>query len=516
MEKAKNFGLRELLTQLYREKQLCVSTFTAVIGLGLVLGWIGGKVYTAKARLLVLPSQEYTIKDDLGTNKSTLSMDGETYVLSEAEIFRNPNAIRQAIHKVGLEALYPDIERRVRQNEWGLFDRITDAADHLLGLEGAPLSVEERLKANESLLIDSAVVRFGKHLKVWSVRDASVIELNFRHKDATVAAESLSALLKASMEFRRKIYSQSRSKTFQKERDKFELRLTEQEQTLERFKEANAVSDFTDQKTLLIRQQAELQGSLIDAETRFRETSARLTAIQVSLAKTPKEIQIYQEQISEEGMDSARTTLIGLEARKNELLTKFTADSRFVRDLDSQIMALRANMRFTPPTESGHRRVGRNPLVEELQSENSKRAIEVASIGERIVALKGEQDTIRARLRQFDHLESEFNQLTIQRDLLADNLKTYSQKLEEARILEEMDRQKMDNIRVIEEPRPPSSGTNLLLMIFGISLPLGILAALLAVLIKQSLHQVFLSPEEVERKLGIPVLVSIPLKKTHE
>jgi uncharacterized protein involved in exopolysaccharide biosynthesis len=289
--------------------------------------------------------------------------------------------------------------------------------------------------------------------------------------------------------------------------------LTEQEQTLERFKEANAVSDFTDQKTLLIRQQAELQGSLIDAETRFRETSARLTAIQVSLAKTPKEIQIYQEQISEEGMDSARTTLIGLEARKNELLTKFTADSRFVRDLDSQIMALRANMRFTPPTESGHRRVGRNPLVEELQSENSKRAIEVASIGERIVALKGEQDTIRARLRQFDHLESEFNQLTIQRDLLADNLKTYSQKLEEARILEEMDRQKIDNIRVIEEPRPPSSGTNLFLMIFGISLPLGILAALLAVLIKQSLHQVFLSPEEVERKLGIPVLVSIPLKE---
>jgi uncharacterized protein involved in exopolysaccharide biosynthesis len=76
-----------------------------------------------------------------------------------------------------------------------------------------------------------------------------------------------------------------------------------------------------------------------------------------------------------------------------------------------------------------------------------------------------------------------------------------------------MDRQKIDNIRVIEEPRPPSSGTNLFLMIFGISLPLGILAALLAVLIKQSLHQVFLSPEEVERKLGIPVLVSIPLKE---
>jgi uncharacterized protein involved in exopolysaccharide biosynthesis len=151
--------------------------------------------------------------------------------------------------------------------------------------------------------------------------------------------------------------------------------------------------------------------------------------------------------------------------------------------------------------------------VEELQSENSKRAIEVASIGERIVALKGEQDTIRARLRQFDHLESEFNQLTIQRDLLADNLKTYSQKLEEARILEEMDRQKIDNIRVIEQPRPPPSGTNLFLMILGISLPLGILAALIAVLIKQSLHQVFLSPEEVERKLGIPVLVSIPLKE---
>ena len=49
-------------------------------------------------------------------------------------------------------------------------------------------------------------------------------------------------------------------------------------------------------------------------------------------------------------------------------------------------------------------------------------------------------------------------------------------------------------------------------MISVAALLIGAFMALAAALIKHYFRQVFIAPEEVERKLGLPVLVTVPFK----
>ncbi|GAB6046585.1 hypothetical protein JCM19379_04070 [Methyloparacoccus murrellii] len=506
------YGLRELLTQIFREKRLCLAVFLIIGLIGILAGSMAGKVYTAEGRVLVLPSRAYTMKQEVGSDNISLSMTSEEFVLSEAEIFKNRQAIWQAIKLTGLERLYPDIARKLRRSRPSFWQGLVGAVKNGLGLESAPLSRRQKIRARRAQLMDQAVVRFEKALKVWSIKNANVILLNFRHRNPFVAADALNALMASYLDTRHKIYAQTRSEVFREQREKIADRLNEKAREIENFKLAHRISDFEDQKSLLIRQQAELLGSRMEAETRLRETESRLEALGAKLATTPAEVALYQENIRSENSDSARATLITLEARRNELLTKFTEDSRYIRDIDDQIQALKQNMKALPPTESRHRRVGRNPILDALESDFAMRSVEAASLRGRLSSLIAEQNSLNDKLQQFDHLEKDFKNLKIQRDFLEDNLKVYAQKVEEAMILEEMDRQKMDNVRIIDYPRPVEQGSNLFLMISVAALLIGAFMALAAALIKHYFRQVFIAPEEVERKLGLPVLVTVPFK----
>lgn len=509
----KGMGLRDLLTQLFRERKLCIGVFGVVLAIGLIAGIVKDTLYKVEARLLVLPSREYVITQEAGSSASSLSMSSAEFVLSEAEFFNNSTIMQRALERVGLAAAYPKVARKLEEAQLSSLQLfLTEWRSRFTG-EPVDQLRTEKLVEKQAFIRDSAVLTVEKNLKVQTVKDANVILLSFTHPKPTMAALMLENLITAYQDFRRNIYTQRRSEIFMLQRDRFAKRLSDKEKELADFKMANQFSEFKDQKSLLVRQRAELSGTRLDAGTRLREVQARVEAVRQRIAAVPKEVVEYQESITEDSASAARVTLVGLEARRNELLTKFTKQSKFVQDLDEQIVALRKIVNTSTPSASQHRRLARNPVLQELETELASRSVELAALGERAAFLASQQALVDAKLMQFDRLESTYHMLVIDRDLLEDNLKTYAQKVEEALILEEMDRQKMDNIRVIEAPKPPKKGTNLLLIFLALSFIGGIFAALAAALLKSSLRQVFLSPEDLERQLGLPVLLTIPYKE---
>jgi uncharacterized protein involved in exopolysaccharide biosynthesis len=113
---------------------------------------------------------------------------------------------------------------------------------------------------------------------------------------------------------------------------------------------------------------------------------------------------------------------------------------------------------------------------------------------------------------KFDRLEKKFNTLSLERELLEKNLRIYAQKVEEALVQEELDRQKMANIRIIEQPQT-NQPRSLKWPVLIFSLVGAIILALLMTFFKDFFRQVFTSPEDTERALGLPVLMTIPVKK---
>ena len=100
----------------------------------------------------------------------------------------------------------------------------------------------------------------------------------------------------------------------------------------------------------------------------------------------------------------------------------------------------------------------------------------------------------------------------LQRTLLEKNLQIYAQKAEESLIQEELDRQKTANVRVIEQAQIPREGKSLRVMVLGLALIGGLVAALALAFLKDFFREVLISPEDTERVLGLPVLVAVPLK----
>ena len=94
------------------------------------------------------------------------------------------------------------------------------------------------------------------------------------------------------------------------------------------------------------------------------------------------------------------------------------------------------------------------------------------------------------------------------------NFRTYQDKKEEARISDEMNRQKLANISVIQaavvpsKPIKPKKALNILLSII-----LGAVSGLGFAFLSEYTSQRFTSPDSVEQRLGLPVLVTIPLKE---
>jgi uncharacterized protein involved in exopolysaccharide biosynthesis len=80
--------------------------------------------------------------------------------------------------------------------------------------------------------------------------------------------------------------------------------------------------------------------------------------------------------------------------------------------------------------------------------------------------------------------------------------------------LEDLNRRKSANITVIQEatvpvkPVRPKKALNL-----GLGLLLGVVAGLGAAFVLELSSQTLSTPESVERRLGLPVLVTVPFKK---
>lgn len=512
---ASRHTLRDVLIVIFRERRLIILTFSLILAIGLLVSLKLGMTYTAEARLLVLPSRDYVMRQDVGETGVNMALGDDRIVRSETEIFNNSQLVERVVEDIGLARLYPDIASGAG-NQGSFLPRGWRALTELFRgpetVETGKESGVEPLTEQERKRLNQAVVRFISKLEVLPVKDSSVIHLTFSHPDPTIAADALNRLVQAYLEQRYEVFALSRSQVFAQQRDNFSQRLGKAEQELEAFKLKNDFSAFADQKTMVLRQQAEIQNDKMDTGTRLREIEGRLAAVREQLTSVPKDIALYEESGQQDARDTARATLVTLEARRNELLTKFSETSRFITDLDHQIAKLRAIISGTPPKESISRRSGRNPLYDELGTEQVRRENEAAALRARQKSLDGQLARITERLGAFDRLERDYNTLMLQRTLLEKNLQIYAQKAEESLIQEELDRQKTANVRVIEQAQIPREGKSLRVMVLGLALVGGLVAALALAFLKDFFREVLISPEDTERVLGLPVLVAVPLK----
>jgi uncharacterized protein involved in exopolysaccharide biosynthesis len=297
----------------------------------------------------------------------------------------------------------------------------------------------------------------------------------------------------------------NQARTFGEELQQAEARLSEFKRT------ERTIAPAAERDSALLRL-AEFEAAAQQAEAAIAEADQRLATLDGQIATTPLR-QTTQIQTSENGdlIRSLKAKLLELELEQTELLRKFTPDYPPVRQVQVKVAQIRAALADAQATPVSAETTDQNPTHQWLRDERARVSTErnaqkaraaslartVAEYRTRAVHLDG------ARARQEDLLRSVTN--------AQEAYQLYQHKREEARISDALDRTRIANVSLAEEPSVPTTPSNasrkMLLALAGVA---GIVAGLMAALVLHRLNPYFTSPDDVQEFLGVPVLATLP------
>ncbi|MDA8232612.1 MAG: hypothetical protein M0006_14855 [Magnetospirillum sp.] len=339
---------------------------------------------------------------------------------------------------------------------------------------------------------------FARSLEVVSA-GPGLVTLSLDARDGRAAAEALSVLIERARTRNDEVFSA----TGDTSRHALEEQAAAAHGKLATYRSTAGVFDLKAERGALLAHRSDLEGQETTAEAAVAALTDKLATLRRQLAETPATIQLDSESERSHVLEEARSKLFEVQTKEQELLGKYLPSSPFVqsvREEKEQIERMIAH--YDAPVESRVEN-GANPIYQTLQRERLQSESELASAGAKAKAITGQIDEIDRRLSSFAANEKDLA-------LLQQSVADVDAKLAASRA-GTSGRTPVTGIAVIEAPqagarpvgpRPP--------VIWGLSFAGGIAAALAVAALAQRLSTRFATPADIEGRLGLPVLTSIP------
>ncbi len=467
--------IREGLNALFRIKKtiiaLCVVLPLAAIG----IGYLVTPQYEADASLMVKTGREYSLSSQIGEGQPVPPAVTKVEIInSEVEILSSHKLAQDTIDAVGLATIFPDI---------------ADSDD-----------TPER----KAFL---AMEAWSASLKVKPVKLSNVIDVSFRNQDRAVSEKVLTTLLQKYLGQHVDVYSEARSAGF----DEALQRYTAQIRDLEAQKTAILVkydlSAADHLRESIITQQAALADRLHTLRDHAVEASGKVKFYEQQIARTPRMITV--QTATSDALEKARSQLVDLRMKEGELAAHFDDQATPLKQVRNDIKVVQQFM--ARGGRDAHVTTANNPLYDDLALNLSRAQADLTPINEQIAQLEAANDELRDRLHAIEEGSQKLSDVQRQIDMLTAVLTTYRNRLEGARIDEQLDKSRDSSVSVISPPFSPIKPVFPHKSIFAIAgLGLAILISG-AIWVYQLLFRSNLSsPESVERLLAIPVLMTVP------
>jgi len=479
-QKETSGGLRDFLNVLFKHKAGILSIFVATVVTVTVGSFVISPVYESNASLLIKIGREYITRPEVGEMRNLMIVNQEEIVNSEIQILTSRELGEKVITSIGISTIYPRI-----------------ASD-------SPVKMTP---------FETSVIRFSKDLTAEGVKKSNVINVAFQHRDPSVAARALSLLVDFYKEKHLDVFSNPQSSFLEKQLGEYRQRLEGSENALEAFKQKHQVYSLDEQRSLLLRQRVELDTSLKNTKNRIDEFQRKVASYGEQLRDISRNKARYTHTERDRIIVEAQNRLLSLQLKEQELLARnYREDSRLVGNVRKELQLVRDFLK-SQEEEIGSKVHTGNPVYQEVEKEMLKAEAELASQRVRADTLSRQIAQLDGEIREVDLKDKELQDLKREVSTNDKNYRTYLEKLEEARISDDLNRQKIANISVIQPPvvpQKPVKPKKLLNIILGIVL--GAFAGLGYAFFSEYTSQGFSTPEQVERRLGLPVLTSIALK----
>ena len=408
---------KDIYSLIQRQSRLFTAVFAATaVVLGLFVA-LQTPVFESTALLLVKVGRELIYTPEVGDQKAMASRDKQTVINSELAIMRSEPVVASVVSTVGLDKLYPDLAEQL-----------------------PAASEDPEAQQAAALLLSKAVARLRESLVVLALPDADVLQVSFRHPDATIAQSAVNTLIDRFTEAHLGAFGEPEVVRFLEDRvETYRGTLDTAESQLRAFELQHPA--FADDLP-----QAGLERRIQDLRAQVDAIDAQITQVKLSAVGDNTALgQAQRERLALE-MEASRVKgrLRDNADKRIDVVKGFIAARR--GELDSQIGSLQQRRK-------------------DLQAE--------------LAAAEGERT-------QMPTLSSQYRDLRRERDALEEQYNTYQKRLRDARVSHEMDNEKIASISVFQKatlapeavwPLPPMVGGVVVVVLAAL---LGALAATIA------------------------------------
>jgi capsular exopolysaccharide synthesis family protein len=515
-------SLRDFYRVLFRHKCKSLLVFVVVVGAVTVVTFTATEIYESQAKLLVKPGRESLTVDPTVPEDRILSINRrmEEHLNSELEILKSRTLSERAVDAIGPEKFLTRSgeEADVAAAGGTAHDRIKNVLCKTgAAVRGAKAVCAGVLKtlgiANEIEPREQAIHIVSKRLSAAILSNSDVIELTFESQSPELAKGTLDTLIDVYLEQRLAIYDGGGSHRFFKEQtENLQTELEAAEQDLRDFKNKAKLGDLTKQRDIAVERLGGLLRQMHDLDAQLAASTGKVFSLHQTLDRMSETTTL--EQVTGRPnyfMDDARFRLLELRLREKELLAMYPEDNRLVQNVREQIERAEAMLSDEEETRT-ERTTGINSSYRQLEVELLEERAKREALQKQRGVLGSQVADVHAEIEVLNDNEIKLTQMQRRRDIAEQNYRNYVDKLEQTRISQALEQEKISNISVIQPatmPVLPVSPKKTLGLFLGVLL--GLFAALGLSFVSEYLDHSIKTPEQVEERLQLPALVSIPL-----
>ncbi len=372
---------------------------------------------------------------------------------------------------------------------------------------------------------NAAAAQIIKNLEVSVPKRSSVIVVSYRHRDPEMARKVLAEVVERYLEKHLEVHRGVGShELLTRQTDQLRSELNATETRLQELKRKAGVVTLLEGRQRVAADINRLEQSILDSEADLAGRQAHLAETEKSprgMASPPMSAATNAvEQVDPAVLEEYRALAEKLSFLKSNLaalLIHYKDGHPEVQLLQRQVAETEAQRKSL---EVKHPDLLSTPLGttaatsvtgRELTLDPRTERAQLAGLEARLKILKAGLEKCRQEAAAIDAEESQITQIERKKEQLVTNYRYFSESLEKARVDAQVDPTKMPNISKVQEPSLPVRVASKLLKIVA-ALAVGGLAfgVAWALLLDLVIDQKIRRPIEIESRLRIPLLLSIP------
>lgn len=359
--------------------------------------------------------------------------------------------------------------------------------------------------------LDRAIVALGREIKVSPMPKASIIEVRYVNEDPKKAAEVLRELLAVYTDQHLRVHGGGGTDFFERQSTDQGSRLKDAQQRLAAFQRDSKIVLLAEQKDLNLRRLMDLEANARETKIAIREGEQRINSLQQMVGGLSPRVTTQVRTIPNLLLtERLNTMLVEFENKRTDLLAKFRPEDRLVKQVEQQIADTRATLERAVRTNATEQASDINPLRQSLDGDLARARMTQRVLVTRVAPLASQIAEFKREIANLERSTAAYTDLVREVKTLEENYQLYSRKWEESRIADALDRQKIANVTVIEQPEASSEPVHRSLILpigtFLLGLCLILFAAALSGLHGQELY----TPQAIFEASGIQVLATLP------